>query len=575
MLIHDYTKDGYLSGVADELARDVDIEARDEHCDYTPLMFAVTSEKAGRDMVQFLLEKGANLNAVREAKEFQWQENVLYLAVKNGSCEKISLLLDAGADIRYELRKGYDVLIDAMHRQNIARDSDLIPIIGLLINRGAKLNGESEYGESALSVASNNGRFDAMKVLLDAGSDPKPLGWTPLMHAIALGTLRDVQLHLNQGSELVTRDCWNRSPWLLSLQVGDVAKSKLLLATVANTEDRGRCGKVPLMYPLYNGHVAMLRWLLSEGFNPDDTDEFQTTALMEAAEVGAAECMKVLIEAGANIHLENHIEHKAITMASNLDVVRLLVSGGADLNDINDDMRAVLTKLPNDKRIFVSREEYLATKNRRFGKSNPEKMNFPFWKSMVTSGVNAWFAKDQFDDNKELKRDEIFCFQRFGKSINEIPDGRIIEIAGEHEDHYDPNFCIYNDVIVHYGDGTFDILGYPKEVFPPTDFHTATLVGKYIYIIGSLGYYGERRYGITQVYRLNIETLAIEEVQTSGDNPGWINSHKATFRGNHDIHIHGGKICIWNAGEEEYVDNPSEYILKLDTLVWHKVAKRS
>ena len=179
-------------------------------------------------------------------------------------------------------------------------------------------------------------------------------------------------------------------------------------------------------------------------------------------------------------------------------------------------------------------------------------------------------SKIYFDDN-EFKRDEIFCFQRFGKSINELPDGRIIEIAGEHEDHYDPNFCIYNDVIVHHGDGTFDIFGYPKEIFPPTDFHTATLIGKFIYIIGSLGYPRERRYGETQVHCLNIETLAIEKVQTSSENPGWINRHKATLRGSHDIHIRGGKVCVWNDDKEDYVDNPSEYVLNLDTLVWHKV----
>jgi hypothetical protein len=212
----------------------------------------------------------------------------------------------------------------------------------------------------------------------------------------------------------------------------------------------------------------------------------------------------------------------------------------------------------------------LATKRRRFGASNPEKMNFPFWRSMVTAGVNAWSAKDHFEDT-EFERDEIFCFKRFGKSINELPDGRIIEIAGEHEDSYDPDFCIYNDVVAHHGDGTFDIFGYPKEVFPPTDFHPATLVGKFIYIIGSLGYYGERRYGATQVYRLNTETLAIEEVQTSGDNPGWISRHKATFRGGHKICIRGGKISVWNGAAEDYVDNPSDYVLNLDSFVWHKV----
>jgi len=45
----------------------------------------------------------------------------------------------------------------------------------LLIDRGADLDAVSDYGESALSVASNTGRFDAVRLLLDAGADPAPL----------------------------------------------------------------------------------------------------------------------------------------------------------------------------------------------------------------------------------------------------------------------------------------------------------------------------------------------------------------------------------------------------------------
>jgi hypothetical protein len=76
------------------------------------------------------------------------------------------------------------------------------------------------------------------------------------------------------------------------------------------------------------------------------------------------------------------------------------------------------------------------------------------------------------------------------------------------------------------------------------------------------------------VCRLNLETFAIEEVRSSSEDPGWISGHKATFRADHEIHIHGGKVCVWNAGAEEYVDNPSEYVLNLDTMAWHREARR-
>ena len=571
MLIHEYAKEGKIAGVFDELSKGMDVDVPDGHGGLTPLMHAVTSPQAGVDMVRFLIERGANVNAMGRDYADYAPQSVLSCVVGTGNIEKITAILDAGADIRYERPYRYDVLIEAMHGRRIAQDLELVPVIQLLINRGANLNTVSEYCESALSVASNNGRFDAVQILLRAGADPSPLQWTPLMHAIALGSLTDVQVQLDSGADVTAGDFWNRTPWLLGLQVGDVQKAKLLLAAGSNRNDRGRCGKTPLMYPIINGHVEMLKWLLSEGFDPNDVDDFQTTPLMEAAENGANECAKILIDGGANVRLVNHSGEQAITRATDLKIVRMLVNSGADLNDINADMRAALTRLPIDGKFYVSREEYLATKHRRFGKNNPDKMNVPFWKSMVTSGATAWRAREIFNDT-DMNDESVWCFKRFGKSINELIDGRIIEIAGEHEDHYDPDFCIYNDVIVHYGDGTFEIYGYPKEVFPPTDFHTATLVGKYIYIIGSLGYCGERQYGETQIYRLNSETIEIEKMNTSGDKPGWISQHKATYTEDKEIRISGGKICILTHGVDEYTDNFNEYVLNLESLVWRRLA---
>ena len=560
MTIHDYAKTGNIAGVAGELAKGVAIEARDER-NYTPLMHAVVSADAGLALVRFLIEKGADPNASGETDS---PRSVLSLAVGTATLDKITALLDAGADIGYRRRGGYDVLMDAMHRKNVFG-----PVLKLLIQRGAKLDNESEYRESALKSASYC-RFEVVQALLEAGSDASPLKWTPLMRAIALGSPEEVREQLAREADLSARDLWSRTPWLLSLQTGNVEKAKLLLAAGADRADRGRCGKVPLMYPICNNHIEMLRWLLGEGFNPDDVDEYKQTPLMEAAGTGAVECAKILLEAGADLQLTDHLGSTAIATTYTLEIARLLAAHGADLNEMNDETRAAFTRLQLDGKITASREEYQAAKQPRFGKSDPEKMNCPFWRAMVTSGATAYAARTSFDDRRTYDS-PVWCFRRFGKSINKLPDGRIVEIAGEHEDHYDPDFYIYNDVIVHQVDGTFDILGYPKKVFPPTDFHTATLAGKFIYIIGSLGYKEARQHGRTQVYRLDSETFKIEEVQTSGESPGWISRHKAIYSEGNKIRIHGGKVWALKYGSESYIDNSGEYILDLNTLVWNQV----
>ena len=71
----------------------------------------------------------------------------------------------------------------------------------------------------------------------------------------------------------------------------------------------------------------------------------------------------------------------------------------------------------------------------------------------------------------------MWCANRFGQSLTRLPVGRAIQFGGEHEDSYDQDFCIYSDVFVHHPDVRVDVYGYPDDVFPPTDFHTATMIG--------------------------------------------------------------------------------------------------
>ncbi len=132
-------------------------------------------------------------------------------------------------------------------------------------------------------------------------------------------------------------------------------------------------------------------------------------------------------------------------------------------------------------------------------------------------------------------------------------DGRIICVAGEHEDSYDPDFCIYNDVIVlrpepgqskvTVDSGSVEIYGYPAKVFPPTDFHTSTLVGNRLFIIGRLGYSGKYKVDRTPVFALDTNTYEITKPEIGGDDPGWIYKHHASFDpATYAITIRWGKL---------------------------------
>jgi hypothetical protein len=100
----------------------------------------------------------------------------------------------------------------------------------------------------------------------------------------------------------------------------------------------------------------------------------------------------------------------------------------------------------------------------------------------MTNDVWAWLietrldANEAFDGPSSIDAGPGWCFDRFGQSETLLPDGRTVLVAGEHEDFYDSDFFIYNDVVVVEKTGEISIFGYPVDVFPPTDFHSATLV---------------------------------------------------------------------------------------------------
>jgi hypothetical protein len=449
---------------------------------------------------------------------------------------------------------------------------DVVERVKSCIALGEDINRVTKYGESALRIASRFGRFDVVGVLLNAGADQDQLCWSNTLYEVVYGTPTSISKSVQEHNDLESTDYWERTPFLFAIQLGDAEKAQLLLDLGANRLAVGRCQRTPMQYAVQQNNVPMLRWLLDKGFDIESTDEFLETPLVAAAEQGMVECVRFLIQCGADIHKPNHIPERPIKVAANMEIVRILLSHGADINDISSEMRAQLLGVEHEGEPQVSREDYLGGRHRRFGTKNPEQFDNPFWMAMVRSGASGWQASEKFSDSNAYERPPVWSYQRFGRSTTVLDDGRIIEIAGEHEDHYDPDFCIYNDVTEFRPDGSIRIFGYPENVFRPTDFHTATLMDGSILIIGCLGYPQSRQFGRTPVYRLNITNFEIQEVEARGDQPGWIHRHKTRLDGQNRIVVSGGHIE--KSLETPFQENIDEWALDLTTWVWTRSTNR-
>jgi len=214
----------------------------------------------------------------------------------------------------------------------------------------------------------------------------------------------------------------------------------------------------------------------------------------------------------------------------------------------------------------VTREQFEQGKETREGKGNPEELTNPFRLAMIRCGWSGFGAGERFGARTPIvlpwqrkRPSPIWCADRFGQSFTMLSDGRTIMIGGEHEDYYDPDFCIYNDVFVFHPAGEIRIYGYPFAVFPPTDFHTATLVGPWIYVIGCLGYQGQRERSLT-TFRLSLDDYHIERVETTGITPPQLYKHRATLINPNCIKVEGGKTIK--------KPNSRAFLLDLQSMTW-------
>ena len=411
------------------------------------------------------------------------------------------------------------------------------------------------------------GRFDAVKVLLDGGADAGHLGWTPLIAAVAIGELAEVQRLVQAGAPLEEADWWSRTAWLVAVQTGDAAKASYLRESGANIHARGRCGKPPLFYAIESHKPDMLRWLLEIGQDPEQTDDFGATPLTTAVEYDDGDCLELLLEAGVEVDRKRNDFTSLHDVRSRRIAMRLL-DAGAEPSGLSYEGHRLLLRYPSiadEPLLEVTPEQFQAGRSPRFGRVHPEPLQDRFWEAMIRAGVTGYAANQFFQGPSSLDSGPVWCAQRFGQSITFLPDGTIVQIGGEHEDSYDPDFCIYNDVFVHGTDGKIRAFGYPESVFPPTDFHSATLIESHIYIIGSLGYQTSRRAGYTPVYRLDTSTYRIERLEVPGEAPGWIYGHRAIRSSSREIRIAGGKIITPG---NDHLANERCFVLDLDRLIW-------
>ena len=168
--------------------------------------------------------------------------------------------------------------------------------------------------------------------------------------------------------------------------------------------------------------------------------------------------------------------------------------------------------------------------------------------------------------NIEIKSPLWTFSGRMGQLLTELPDGMKVYIAGEYEDFYDPDFKIYNDIVIEKPNGEIELWNYPKAQFPPTDFYAAHYDEQThsIFLIGNLGYPETRKEGITQVLKVKLKSMDIERLECFGQVPSWLNHHEMSVINDDELIFYNGYVIK----EKKYLRNLYTWKLNLRTLEW-------
>lgn len=246
----------------------------------TALVEAVTS--ADHQTLRAKLRAGTDVN-----ETLSDGSTALHWAAERGDQVAVDLLLQAGANPRATSRYGVSPL-------SLAALDGHAGIITSLIKAGADPNGSLPEGETALMTAARTGKADAVRVLLAHGARvdarDEARGQTALMWAAAQDNADVIRVLIEAGADVRTRT------------------STALKSTTRMSESGNTFGAAP-----------------PTGF----------TALLFAVRTGSPNAVRVLLDAGADVHDELSDGESALVVAAanaHWDVASLLLDRGANPN---------------------------------------------------------------------------------------------------------------------------------------------------------------------------------------------------------------------------------------------------
>ncbi len=263
---------------------------------YDALLSSVSNPNP--DISKYLISLGADIHTKdREG------ENLLMKALKIGSYpEVISFYLSLGLDINEKDNSGNTAIIYA------AAYNPYVEVFQLLLKSGANLKTVTDKKEDLLIFAArNNPNYEIIIYLLQNGlkiNSSTLDGETPLLAAARNSNINIIKTIIKNGANIRTYD-----------------KKQMNALFVASN---------------YNDNPKIVEYLLDNGFNINETNEFGNSAVLYAAGNSNINVIKTLVARGADLNSTNNSGSTTLMMASTspnyMEMAKFLIENGVDVN---------------------------------------------------------------------------------------------------------------------------------------------------------------------------------------------------------------------------------------------------
>lgn len=249
--------------------------------------------QAGHVDIEKLLQQALPPTAKARAR-------LLSAAVDKGDAARAQLLIGSGVDA---------ASLDAALISAVDKDAELIELVRLLLDKGARINQPDVY-RTPLILAVDRDHVETVKLLLAKGAEVNAIkaNTTALAGAVRINNAAVVRLLVAAGADTTAKDVLYLAagaPWVTDEDANPHPErtSEILQLLL----DKGANAKSP------DGDKALLvanslekvKLLLARGANPNAKDAYGATPLMAAADKGDNQIVEALLSAGADVNAQD------------------------------------------------------------------------------------------------------------------------------------------------------------------------------------------------------------------------------------------------------------------------------